>query len=233
MSSNTNQTQDPNIDQEVMSQGVISTGDGARIFPDVEACIDCGSCVVSCKRTWDVPHDEQRISVSTMMEGQASEEFNANSANALDAESGIPGETSVPMQCYHCDNAPCVSVCPTDSLIKKDDGFVEVRDEICVGCQYCLSACPFGAPQFPESDDSAAAVITGTGGVMDKCTMCEERQDVGKGPACAEECSTDAILVGTADQISDELEDRGQDPFFNDVAMEIIFGEDGAEAFDL
>jgi formate dehydrogenase iron-sulfur subunit len=68
---------------------------------------------------------------------------------------------------------------------------------------------------------------------MDKCTMCEERQDVGKGPACAEECSTDAILVGTADQISDELEDRGQDPFFNDVAMEIIFGKDDAEAFDL
>jgi len=217
-----------------MSQGVMSTGDGARIFPDVEACIDCGGCVVACKRTWDVPHDDQRIQISTMMEGQEADpmKFNPNSPNALDKEA-VPGETSVPMQCYHCDNAPCVSVCPTDSLIKKDDGFVQVRDEICVGCQYCLSACPFGAPQFPESDDSAAAVITGTGGVMDKCTMCEERQDVGKGPACAEECSTDAILVGTADQISDELEDRGQDPFFNDVAMEIIFGKDDAEAFDL
>ncbi|MFB6087020.1 MAG: 4Fe-4S dicluster domain-containing protein, partial [Haloarculaceae archaeon] len=130
----------------------------------------------------------------------------------------------------HCENAPCVSVCPTDSLLKKDDEFVQVRDDLCVGCQYCLSACPFGAPQFPESDDGAAQLF-GTGGTMDKCTMCEERQDVGKGPACAEECSTDAILVGDADQIASELERRDSGTFFNDVAMEIVFGAEDAEAF--
>nr|WP_240334589.1 4Fe-4S dicluster domain-containing protein [Halorussus sp. MSC15.2] len=216
--------------EEVMRSGVMSTGEDARIFPDVEACIDCGGCVVACKRTWDVPRDEQRISVATMMEGQeAAQGLNANSARAL-KEGKKPGETSIPMQCYHCENAPCVSVCPTDSLIKKDDGFVDVRDSLCVGCQYCLSACPFGAPQFPESDDGSAQIV-GNGNVMDKCTMCEERQsETGKGPACAEECSTDAILVGSADQIADELERRDADVFFNDVAMDIIFGED-AEVF--
>jgi len=105
-----------------------------------------------------------------------------------------------------------------------------VRDDLCVGCQYCLSACPFGAPQFPDSDE-ASAQLFGTGGTMDKCTMCEERQDVGKGPACAEECSTDAILVGNADEISAELERRDSGTFFNDVAMEIIFGEEEAQVF--
>ncbi|MFB6302835.1 MAG: 4Fe-4S dicluster domain-containing protein [Haloferacaceae archaeon] len=211
-----------------MGQGVMSVGEGARIFPDVEACIDCGGCVVACKRTWDVPRDEQRISIATMLEGQeAAEGLNAQSAKALN-QGKSPGETSVPMQCYHCENAPCVSVCPTDSLIKKDNDFVEVRDSLCIGCQYCLSACPFGAPQFPGSDEGSAQLF-GTGGTMDKCTMCEERQAVGKGPACAEECSTDAILVGSPGDIADELEKRDSGVFFNSAAMEVIFGEDAGE----
>jgi formate dehydrogenase iron-sulfur subunit len=211
--------------KEVMGNGVMSVGEDARIFPDVEACIDCGGCVVACKRTWDVPRDEQRISVSTMLEGQEAEGgLNAASGRAME-QGTSPGETSVPMQCYHCDNAPCVSVCPTDSLIKKNDGFVEVRDSLCIGCQYCLSACPFGAPQFPDADEATASLF-GSGGTMDKCTMCEERQDVGKGPACAEECSTDAILVGQPSQIADELEKRDSGVFFNDVAMDVIFGEE-------
>jgi formate dehydrogenase iron-sulfur subunit len=214
--------------QEIMSDGVMSVGEGTRIFPDVGACIDCGGCVVACKRTWDVPRDEQRISISTMLEGQeAAEGFTTASAAALEAGES-PGETSIPMQCYHCENAPCVSVCPTDSLVKTDGEFVDVREDLCVGCQYCLSACPFGAPQFPESDDGAARVF-GTGGKMDKCTMCEERQDVGKGPACAEECATDAILVGQPSQIADELDKRDSGPFFNDVAMDVVFGEDAGE----
>jgi len=215
--------------KQVIGDGVMSVGEGARIFPDVEACIDCGGCVVACKRTWDVPRDEQRISISTMLEGQeGAEGMNAASGRAM--EQGVsPGETSVPMQCYHCENAPCVSVCPTDSLVKTEEGFVDVRDSLCIGCQYCLSACPFGAPQFPDSDTGAAAVVGG-GGLMDKCTMCEERQEVGKGPACAEECSTDAILVGDSREIASELEKRDSGVFFNGVAMDIIFGED-AEAF--
>jgi formate dehydrogenase iron-sulfur subunit len=214
-----------------MREGVRSVGEGTRIFPDVEACIDCGGCVVACKRTWDIEPGEQRISISTMLEGQeAAEGLNASSAKALQQDES-PGETSIPMQCYHCEDAPCVSVCPTDSLIKRDEsGFVDVRDDLCIGCQYCLSGCPFGAPQFPNSDTGTARV-TGNGGTMDKCTMCEERQEVGKGPACAEECATDAILVGTSEQISDELERRDAAPFFNEVAMEIIFGEEEAQVF--
>nr|WP_279529794.1 4Fe-4S dicluster domain-containing protein [Halospeciosus flavus] len=209
----------------------MSTGSHTRIFPDVEACIDCGGCVVACKRTWELPRDEQRISISTMLEGQeGAEGYNASSSQAL-AKGMDPGETSIPMQCYHCENAPCVSVCPTDALRKDDDGFVDVVDDLCVGCQYCLSACPFGAPQFPESNDGGIADFTGSGGTMDKCTMCEERQDVGKGPACAEECATDAILVGTTEQIADEMEKRESEPFFNDEAMHVIFGEE-AEVFN-
>lgn len=213
-----------------LSNGVMSVGEGTRIFPDVEACIDCGGCVVACKRTWDVPVNDQRIDITTMLEGlEADEGFNGQQTRALD-EGMNPGETHLPMQCYHCENAPCVSVCPTNALQKRDDGFVEVVDDLCIGCQYCLSGCPFGAPQFPDGDDGVANIV-GSGGVMDKCTGCKERQDVGQGPACAEECATNAILVGSTGEIADELEKRDSGTFFNDTAMEIIFGEE-AEMFD-
>lgn len=215
-----------------MSDGVMSTGEGMRIFPDVEACIDCGACVVSCKRTWDVPNTEQRIEISTMLEGREGDEgYNHRQTAALD-EGMNPGETSLPMQCYHCENAPCVSVCPTNALQKEDDGFVTVSDDLCVGCQYCLSACPFGAPQFPDSEGTVSSEVFGTGGVMDKCTGCRSRQQAGKGPACAEECSTDAILVGSAGDIADELSQRESGSFFNDTALEIIFGDDAEMVSD-
>ncbi len=210
---------------EVMSQGVMSTGEGMRIFPDVEACIDCGGCVVACKRTWDREINNQRIDITTMAEGQAGPQgANADKTGRLVAGEN-PGETSLPMQCYHCENAPCVSVCPTDALQKEADGFVTVTEDLCVGCQYCLSGCPFGAPQFPDSNDGTAQIV-GTGGIMDKCTGCRQRQDAAKGPACAEECATNAILVGDAGEIADELEQRDSGSFFNDEAMEIIFGDD-------
>lgn len=213
--------------QEVMSQGVMSTGEGTRIFPDVEACIDCAGCVVACNRTWDTPRDDQRIGLTTMLEGQASEDGMTTHSGKAMSEGQDPGETTIPMQCYHCDNAPCVSVCPTDSLFKDtESGFVDVREDLCIGCQYCLSGCPFGAPQFPESNDDSTAAI-GSGGIMDKCTMCKDRQlETGRGPACAEECATDTILVGTTEQIADELHKRGEKSFFNDTALEIIFGDD-------
>nr|WP_246279747.1 4Fe-4S dicluster domain-containing protein [Natronomonas salina] len=212
-------------DANVMSEGVMGTGEGTRIFPDVEACIDCGGCVVACKRTWDVPRDDQRIDIMTMMEGQSGPQGD-NEAKVQNLQGDeAPGETHIPMQCYHCDNAPCVSVCPTDALQKEEDRFVRVHDDLCVGCQYCLSGCPFGAPQFPDGDDGKAAVA-GTGGIMDKCTGCHERQLADKGPACAEECATDAILVGSTGDIADELASRDTGSFFNDEALEIIFGEE-------
>lgn len=80
---------------EVMGQGVMTVGEGTRIFPDVEACIDCGGCVVTCKRTWDIPPDEQPISIATMLEGQeAAAGLTASSAKAL-KEGKSPGETGI------------------------------------------------------------------------------------------------------------------------------------------
>jgi formate dehydrogenase iron-sulfur subunit len=101
----------------------------------------------------------------------------------------------------HCSKAPCVAVCPVDALYHRPDGIVHVNKETCIGCGYCLYACPFGAPQFPKGSPFGAR------GVMDKCTYCaggpeepfseKERQFYGsnriaegKLPMCASICST-------------------------------------------
>mgnify|MGYP001947040298 FL=1 len=118
----------------------------------------------------------------------------------------------------HCDDAPCMAVCPTDCFYKTDDGIVLHDKDLCIGCGYCLYACPFGAPQFPKQN------AFGERGKMDKCTFCaggpaetkeEEYQKYGanriaegKLPLCAEMCSTKALLAGDAQEVADIFRQR-------------------------
>ncbi|GAM76742.1 formate dehydrogenase-O [Vibrio ishigakensis] len=120
----------------------------------------------------------------------------------------------------HCSDAPCQAVCPTDCFEQTEDGIVRHNKDLCIGCGYCLFACPFGAPQFPKQSAFAER------GKMDKCTFCaggpetepgsaEERAKYGanriaegKLPMCAELCSTKALLAGDAATISDIFRNR-------------------------
>jgi formate dehydrogenase iron-sulfur subunit len=135
----------------------------------------------------------------------------------------------------HCNDAPCKAVCPVDVFYITDDGVVLHDKERCIGCGYCLFACPFGAPQFPKQG------AFGTRGKMDKCTFCgggpvadnseEEfklyganRLAQGKLPLCAEMCSTKALLAGDAAVISDifrqRVFNRGASVFLTGVAQQ-------------
>ena len=171
-----------------------------KFLCDSKRCIECNGCVTACKNENNVEWGIQRRRVVTINDGE-------------------PGETSISVACMHCTDAPCMAVCPTDVFYQTEDGIVLHNKDGCIGCGYCLFACPFGAPQFPSS------AAFGERGKMDKCTFCaggpeedhspEEKAKYGsnriaegKLPMCAEMCSTKALLAGDAAEVSDIFRER-------------------------
>jgi len=110
--------------------------------------------------------------------------------------------SSLPMMCQHCDSAPCVDVCPTGASFKRADGIVLVNKHTCIGCRYCMMACPYKARSFihePITDQKSWAPRGQ--GTVESCTLCVHRIDAGneQQPACAVSCTEQghsAILFG-------------------------------------
>ncbi len=119
---------------------------------------------------------------------------------------GSGREVSLPMMCQHCENPPCVDVCPTAASFKRDDGIVLVDKHRCIGCRYCMMACPYKARSFvhePLSDQNPD--VPRGKGTVESCTLCVHRIDQGKGPACAEACPNKAILFGNLNDPQSEI----------------------------
>jgi molybdopterin-containing oxidoreductase family iron-sulfur binding subunit len=109
-------------------------------------------------------------------------------------EDKVTGRTqSLPVMCQHCEHPPCVDVCPTGASFKREDGIVLVNRHICIGCRYCVLACPYKARNFVHEDvtDQKAQAPRGKG-TAEACTMCVHRIDAGRIPACVEACDRDA-----------------------------------------
>lgn len=119
-----------------------------KFYCDENRCIHCDGCSVACASAHELPVEISRRKVVTVNEGKQGMEF------------------SLSVACMHCTDAPCEQVCPVDCFYIREDGIVLHDKNKCIGCSYCLYACPFGAPQFPSNG------AFGTKGVMDKCTMC-------------------------------------------------------------
>ena len=104
---------------------------------------------------------------------------------------------SLPMMCQHCENPPCVDVCPTGASFKRADGIVLVDKHLCIGCRYCMMACPYKARSFVHEPlhDQKPDVPRGKG-TVESCTMCVHRVDKGQQPACAEACPNKSIMFG-------------------------------------
>jgi formate dehydrogenase iron-sulfur subunit len=134
-------------------------------------------------------------------------------------EGVIGKESYISIACQHCADSPCEQVCPVDCFYVRADGIVLHDKDKCIGCGYCLYACPFGAPQFPREG------VFGAKGAMDKCTFCaggpeethsekenklygQNRIAEGKVPACAAMCSTKALLAGDATSVSNIITKR-------------------------
>jgi Fe-S-cluster-containing dehydrogenase component len=118
-----------------------------------------------------------------------------------------PGKFYLPVQCMHCNNAPCTRVCPVEATWKEPDGIVVVDYNWCIGCRYCEAACPYHArrfnwskPQIPAGeinpDQGYLSNRIRPQGVMEKCTFCLHRTRNGRLPACLEACPTGARVFG-------------------------------------
>ncbi len=121
---------------------------------------------------------------------------------------------SLPMLCLHCENPPCVDVCPTGASFRRDDGIVLVDRHTCIGCRYCMMACPYKARSFvhEELEDQKEDIPRGKG-CVESCTLCVHRIDAqdGRDPACVEACSAaghGAMLFGDMNDPQSALAQR-------------------------
>ena len=154
---------------------------------DVTKCIGCGGCVRACALENDVPDGYFR----TWVERYHVDDFHIESPvvdSPGGAKEGFPQSTLtggknffVPKFCNHCVDSPCTQVCPVGATFHTADGVVLVDQNYCVGCRYCIQACPYGCRYFHPTKN-----------VADKCTLCYHRVAKGLTTACCENCPTGA-----------------------------------------
>lgn len=117
-----------------------------------------------------------------------------------------------PVLCNHCDKPPCVKVCPTQATWKRQkDGIVMMDWHRCIGCRYCVVACPYGSRSFnwrdprPAVKEVKADFPTRMRGVVEKCTFCAERLEVGRMPYCVDACKAKALIFGDLEDPDSEI----------------------------
>ena len=143
---------------------------GKTIMVNLEKCLACRSCELACA----VAH-----SISGIIEEAITE--NPKPQKRVTVEGAA--EYAVPMQCRHCEDAPCITVCPTSAIHREQlDGPVIIEQDRCIGCKFCIIACPFGVIDI--SNDSRIII---------KCDLCFERIKGDEEPACVEACPTKAL----------------------------------------
>ena len=167
---------------------------------DTTRCIGCRGCQVACKSWNDLPAERTSFSeTGTNPRHLDAECFTRVLFQEGSSPRGEPRWSFVKRQCMHCLEPACAAACPVAAMVKLPDGPVVYRDDRCIGCRYCMLACPFQVPKFQWS----ASVP-----YVRKCTFCADRQQAGMKPACAATCPTEALLFGDRGHLLEEAHRR-------------------------
>ncbi|ACL04217.1 4Fe-4S dicluster domain-containing protein [Desulfatibacillum aliphaticivorans] len=148
------------------------------LLQEAKKCIGCHACEVACKANKELPPGPrlcQVMEVGPRMTGD------------------LARSSHIFMPCYHCEKPWCIPACPTGAMQRREsDGIVYVDESLCVGCKACISACPWGAPQWYKAARKGKVV---------KCDYCMDRIDQGLQPACVTVCITGCLHFGEANEI--------------------------------
>jgi Fe-S-cluster-containing dehydrogenase component len=178
---------------------------------DISRCIGCRRCVHACVEENNQSRDPeiQWIRVLEFERSSALRGINLEEGNPYYEHEEVPdeGKFYIPISCMQCEDSPCTNVCPTGATWTEPDGIVVVDYDWCIGCRYCMAACPYGArhfnwgePNVPAEDVNPDMHILGNRprkrGVVEKCTFCIQRVRKGEYPACHEACPVGARKFG-------------------------------------
>jgi formate dehydrogenase iron-sulfur subunit len=157
------------------------------ILFDATRCIDCRACMVACSAENNVPMDDTRIWLS--------------GAGVIGLFPDLKRAT-MPYHCMHCLEPACASACPVGAWTKREDGPVVYDSARCIGCRYCMNACPFGVPHFDWNKGLVDQPL------ISKCSLCAHRLDAGQPPACVQTCLTEALRFGPRQEMLQEAHRR-------------------------
>lgn len=165
------------------------------ILYDSSKCSACKGCQVQCKQWNNLPSalgkDENVFTGSY----QSMFDLNGDTRLLIEFREKVGGRNGIEWSfsrrgCFHCSEPACADVCPTGALQKLENGTVKLDASKCTGCKYCTAACPFEVPKYRENF-----------GVTNKCTMCDDRVDNGRSPACVQTCPAAALTFGTREEM--------------------------------
>ena len=146
---------------------------------NTKKCVGCYACRVACQMVNGLAPEESFIAFNEVEQG---------------AYPNVYAEV-VPVQCMHCEDAPCEAVCPTHATYTTDSGVVLVDEGKCIGCKYCMAACPYGAPSYDEETSTTF-----------KCDGCYDRRQRGELPACVAACPGANIALDEMDALQSTYE---------------------------
>ncbi len=175
------------VSRELSREGI--PGKKFVMVIDLARCKNARKCISACQKMHHLPEDKEWVSVRLMKEG----------------DQGAP--YWFPKTCFHCDNPPCAKVCPVDATYKRSDGLVMIDNERCIGCKFCMAACPYSARVFnweepvmsaelaamPYSPETSLPIKIGT---VEKCDFCPDMLREGKLPDCVTACPNGVFYFG-------------------------------------
>ena len=155
---------------------------------DLAKCSNARACVESCQKAHNLDANEEFLKIQLISNNENTEPY------------------WFPKPCYHCDEPPCVTVCPTGATFKRDDSIVLIDNERCIGCKFCITSCPYSARQFnwghkakfdkKDQPYSPETSVPGAEGTVIKCDFCPDLLRQGKLPHCATACPNGVIYFG-------------------------------------